>query len=74
MVDAMRQGQCHPNVKATAKEKQSVIESVPEDGVRLLALCQSRRVDQEYVLGEETKTLCERSFGADTQARGLHAS
>lgn len=49
MAEAARQGRAHPYAKATAKDNQASIGSVPEDALPLVPLCRDRGVDQEIV-------------------------
>lgn len=49
MIKAMKQGRSHPYTRATAKERQFDVETVPNDIESLVPLCLSRGVDQEIV-------------------------
>jgi hypothetical protein len=49
MSEAARQGQSHPYVKATAKDGQAALGTMPDDALPLVPLCCDRGVDQEIV-------------------------
>ena len=62
MVEAMKRGESHPYVKATAKERQGIAAKVPDDVSNLVALCAERGVDQEIVRREDIVRLGTFSF------------
>lgn len=49
MVEAMQRGDCHPYVKATAKDKQGMVAANCEGSMELAPHCVGRAVDQEIV-------------------------
>lgn len=49
MMEAMKRGESHPYVKATAKERQGAADKAPDDVSALVLLCSERGVDQEIV-------------------------
>lgn len=62
MTKAMKQGQSHPYTKATAKERQFDVETVPNDIISLVPLCLYRGVDQEIVGRADIAELSRYSF------------
>ncbi len=58
MVQAMRRGLSHPYAKATAKDRQSPVQRTDTDAMWMLALCESRAMDQEYIAGMKINDLC----------------
>lgn len=49
MSEAAKQGQSHPYAKATAKDGQVTLGTMPDDALPLVPLCRDRGVDQEIV-------------------------
>ncbi len=62
MAEAARQGRAHPYAKATAKDNQASLGTVPEDALPLVPLCQDRGVDQEIVARSDISSLIALSF------------